>query len=241
MFDCKCMEMFRNNDIDSMVQAFSAAKVIYANIRMLIRYNPLVRATLNLDTKDGGIYITDIMKARIENMIEYCNTEGYTLRRVVITCYEVERFGMLLRDVLQYFHYFIRPDFRQKPDIEIATEKYKEIADKHTVEELRKIVGRNSIIDFESLGSTRLGTEDIVEAEKHIGYRKEESYVDEDTDPDEEMLEEDLDPGYDKNEGYLGPKKNVPADVRNMFTGDDKIVLRSGAASVDVKQFAKRR
>jgi len=235
------MEMFRNNDIDSMVQAFSAAKVIYANIRMLIRYNPLVRATLNLDTKDGGIYITDIMKARIENMIEYCNTEGYTLRRVVITCYEVERFGMLLRDVLQYFHYFIRPDFRQKPDIEIATEKYKEIADKHTVEELRKIVGRNSIIDFESLGSTRLGTEDIVEAEKHIGYRKEESYVDEDTDPDEEMLEEDLDPGYDKNEGYLGPKKNVPADVRNMFTGDDKIVLRSGAASVDVKQFAKRR
>ena len=61
---------------------------------------------------------------------------------------------MILKDILQYFHYFIRPDFKQKPDIEIATEKYKEIADIRTVEELRDIVGKRHKIDFDMLGAS---------------------------------------------------------------------------------------
>ena len=63
---------------------------------------------------------------------------------------------MLIKDVLQYFNYFIRPEFRQKPDVEMATEYYKEIADKKTVDELRLLVGQKHKINFEELGNKSL-------------------------------------------------------------------------------------
>jgi hypothetical protein len=66
---------------------------------------------------------------------------------------------MVIKDILQYYHYFIRPDFRQKPDIEMATEKYKEMADKKTVEELRALVGKRHSIDFENLGVNKVRIE----------------------------------------------------------------------------------
>ena len=72
---------------------------------------------------------------------------------------EIDNCEMLIKDILQYFHYFIRPDFRQKPDIELATERYREIADKRTVEELKDIVGKGHHVDFDSLGSDRIELE----------------------------------------------------------------------------------
>jgi beta-phosphoglucomutase-like phosphatase (HAD superfamily) len=67
-----------------------------------------------------------------------------------------QKLEMLSKEILQYFAYFIRPDFSQKPDVDIATEKYKAIADSRTVEELREIVGRKHTIDFAALGSERI-------------------------------------------------------------------------------------
>ncbi len=132
---------------------------IYKNVRTLIRNNPIMRATLNLDTKDPGIYITDFAMGSIDKMIQYSEQNGYTTKNIYILIQELNRIEVLIKDILQYFHYFIRPDFRQKPDIEIATEKYKAMADKRTVEELKQIVGKRSKIDFESLGSTKIELE----------------------------------------------------------------------------------
>jgi hypothetical protein len=109
-----------------------------------------------LDTKDEGIYVPDVALGLIDKMIEHCESEGYTTRKLYIIIQEINRTEMMMKDILQYFHYFIRPDFRQKPDIEIATEQYKEIADKRTLMELRDIVGKNNIVDFDSLGSSRI-------------------------------------------------------------------------------------
>jgi len=184
LLDMKSINMNINYEIHDVLEVRSIIKQIYKNIRMLLRNNPTVRATLNLETKDQGIYITDVAMSIIDRMVEYCETTEYTPKRLYIIVQELNNLEMMIKDVLQYFHYFIRPDFRQKPDIEIATEKYKEIADKRTIEELKEIVGKRHGIDFESLGSTR------IEVSKEIEYDED---VDGPIDSPYEPLDEDDD------------------------------------------------
>ena len=165
-------------------------KQIFKNIRMLIRNTPAMRATLNLDTKDPGIYVPDVALGLIDRMIEWSETHGYTTRNVYIIVQELNKVEMLVKDILQYFHYFIRPDFRQKPDVEIATERYKEIADARTVEELRELVGKTHQIDFEHLGSTRIERDTTDEIEYDPAVDGEDApYADVDEDEDDEVEE----------------------------------------------------
>lgn len=156
ILDMKSMALNSNYDVNIMLEVRSTLLQIYKNIRTLLRNNPTVRATLNLETKEEGVYTTDVAINLVDRMVQFCEGHGYTTKRVFIITQELNKIEMMLKDVLQYFHYFIRPEFRQKPDIEIATERYKEIADKHTVEELKQIVGKNHKIDFGSLGSKRI-------------------------------------------------------------------------------------
>lgn len=180
LLDMKSMAMNESYSVGDVLKVRSIIKQIYKNIRMLIRNNPTMRATLNIDTKDPGIYITDVGLGLIDRMIEYCEFNEYTVKRLYILVQELNNIESLIKDVLQYFHYFIRPDFRQKPDIEFATEKYVEIADKKTVEELKEIVGKNNKIDFESFGSNRVELineipfEEAVDGPKELYEEKEE-------------------------------------------------------------------
>lgn len=164
LLDMKSMLMNKQYGVSDILDVKSVLLQIYKNIRMLIRNNPVARATLNLDTKDQGIYVTDVALGVIDGMIKYCENNGYTTKRLYIIAQELNKFEIMLKDMMQYFHYFIRPDFRQKPDVEIATEKYKEIADEATIEELREIVGKKHGVDFDSLGSSR------IELTKEIAY-----------------------------------------------------------------------
>lgn len=156
LLDMRSIDLNRDSSISMILEVRALIKQIYKNTRMLIRNNPTMRATLNLDTKDAGIYVTDVGLGLVDRMIDFCETAGYTSRRVYILIQELNRIEMLLKDILQYYHYFIRPDFRQKPDIEMATEKYKEIADQKTIEELKELVGRRHKVDFENLGTSRI-------------------------------------------------------------------------------------
>jgi len=183
LLDMRSINLNTHFQINDVLEVRGILKQIYKNIRMLIRNNPTVRATLNLDTKDQGIYITDVAFGMVDKMVEYCENEGYTHKKIYIIVQELNRVETLIKDVLQYFHYFIRPDFRQKPDIEVATEKYKEIADKKTIEELRELVGKRNKIDFESLGSTR------IDLTPEIDYNAD---VDGDQEEEQEYMEEDM-------------------------------------------------
>lgn len=156
MLDMKSIKLNTYYSVVDILEVRGIIKQIYKNIRMLIRNTPAMRATLNLDTKDSGIYITDVALGLIDRMIEWSETQGYTTRNVYIIVQELNKIEMLVKDILQYFHYFIRPDFRQKPDVDMATDKYKEIADQRTIEELRDLVGKTHQIDFERLGSTKI-------------------------------------------------------------------------------------
>lgn len=157
--DMKNLTLHKHKNIEAVYDVFSNIKQIYKNTRMLIRYNDAVRVSLNLETKDRGIYTIDVAMSIIEEMIKYCERFGYTHRKIDILINELDNVEMLLKDILQYFAYFIRPDFSQKPDVESATEKYKQIADSQTVDELRQLVGRKHLVDFENIGSERIEIE----------------------------------------------------------------------------------
>lgn len=156
LLDMKALAMHKSKTVDSLYDVHSVIRQIYKNIRMLIRYNDMVRVSLNLETKDRGIYTIDIAMSVIDKMLKYCEEQGFTQKRMYIIIQELDNVEMLIKDILQYFSYFVRPDFSQKPDVEVATTKYKEIADQKTVEELRAIVGKKNMVDFEALGSERI-------------------------------------------------------------------------------------
>jgi hypothetical protein len=107
---------------------------------------------LNLDTKVPGVYTVDIAFNYVNEMLTYCMFHGFTYKRCYAISEQLNFIEMSLRDILQFFNYFFRPEYKQKPDVMIATERYKQMADKITVEKLREIVGKNNHIDFEHIG-----------------------------------------------------------------------------------------
>jgi hypothetical protein len=178
MLDSRSIEMNTNYRVEDVIGVKAILKQIYKNMRMLIRYNPVARATLNLETKDPGVYITDVALGVVDGMVEYCEANGYTTKRLYIIARELDKFEMMIKDILQYYNYFIRPDFRQKPDIDMATESYMEIADKRTVDELRAIVGKRNKIEFDQLGSKRIEIKEEEEPDDDEVYSDEHDYID---------------------------------------------------------------
>jgi len=179
ILDMKSIELNSNYDIPTLRYVKSVMNQIYKNCRMLIRNNPTMRATLNLDTKEEGIYITDVARGMIDKMTEYCEVNGYTPKKIFILIQELNNFEIMLKDILQYYHYFIRPDFRQKPDIELAVEKYKDMVDERTVQELRELVGKKHSVDFASLGGREIEVEEQIEYNEDVDGEKqdEEDYT----------------------------------------------------------------
>jgi hypothetical protein len=191
LLDMRSIAMNTHHNIADVLEVRALVKQIYKNVRMLLRYNPTVRATLNLETKDNGIYVTDVAIGIIDRMTEYCEVYGYTVKRLHIIVEELNNIEMLIKDVLQYFNYFIRPEFRQKPDIEMATEYYKEIADKRTMDELKLLVGQKHMINFEELGNKKL----------EFGEGQIEDYEDTDSDVKKYLIQEGKGKGEGEEEG----------------------------------------
>jgi len=168
LLDMKSIGLNTDYDLQQMLEVRAILKQIYKNMRTLIRNNPTMRATLNLETKDNGIYVTDVAIGVIDRMVEYSQANGFTERNLFIIVGELNNFEVMIKDVLQYYNYFIRPDFKQKPDIEIATEGYKELSDKSTIEQLKGIVGKKHRIDFDNLGSSRIELNPEIEFDKVV-------------------------------------------------------------------------
>jgi hypothetical protein len=199
MLDLRSIDMNMTYDVPKVLEVKSILWQIYKNIRMLFRFNPTMRATMNLDTKEKGIYTTDVGFALVNQMITHCEENGYSARKLYIIAQELNKIEFVIKDVLQYFQYFIRPEFKQKPDIETATEKYKEMADKRTVEQLRSLVGKHHKINWDELGTTRIelnktdGYDRIVDG-RSVGADDDdniETYEDGDEEREMEPVEED--------------------------------------------------
>ena len=78
------IEMNAYQNLNTILRVKAILTQIYNNMRMLIRFNPTVRATLNLETQEDGIYVTDIVIGRINRMVEWCEKNQYTVRNIYI-------------------------------------------------------------------------------------------------------------------------------------------------------------
>jgi hypothetical protein len=80
LLDMHSIDLNSGFDIGEMLKVKGILGQIYKNVRTLIRNNPTMRATMNLDTKDDGIYITDVGFGIIDRMVEYCEANGLQRR-----------------------------------------------------------------------------------------------------------------------------------------------------------------
>jgi hypothetical protein len=232
--DMKNLMLHKHKSVDMIYDCYSVLRQIYKNFRMLIRFNPMVRVTMNLETKDPGIYTVDVAMSMLDKMIKYCEETEFTQKRIYIIIQEMDNIEMIVKDVLQYFSYFIRPDFSQKPDIESATEKYKEISDKRTVDELKAIVGKNHSIDFEGLGSERveIDTQRVdydptvdSDLSEYIDSESEDLYIDDGTESSEKNPLSLT--GFDEpdDESLFGDEDEYLDSVTEDFDKEDKTNL----------------
>lgn len=159
---------------------------IWKNIRTLVRNNLHCRRTLNLNTKEPGVYTVDVAFDIINKMYMWCESdkkEGFTYQKLYIMTDHVNRVELMVRDILQYFQYFMRTEYKQMPDILQAAENYKQYADKLTVDQLREVIGKKNKIDFEGLGL-------VFEEDDSMMDDDERTQDDEDIIAAEELLEE---------------------------------------------------
>lgn len=152
LLDMRSITLNSNKDFRMVNPVLAILKQIYKNVRTLIRNNPTMRKWLHLETEKTGVYITDVAFMRVESMIRHCELEMYTVKKLDIIINELNNIEMLIKDCLQYYSYFIRPDFKQKPDVEMATEMYKQLSDENSINDLKEVVGPNHLIDLDGLG-----------------------------------------------------------------------------------------
>jgi hypothetical protein len=174
----KCNQSF---DIGMTMMYKAELYQLWKNIRSLVRYSWYARNELKLETKDEGVYTIDVAffiadeyYARVMNIPE---GQGFTYESLNQLNRHLNRIEIMIRDILQYFNYLFRPEYKQKPDIEIATEQYKQVADKLTVEQLKQVVGKNHKIDFENLGIVK---EEKEEDDETLQIEDKESDMDKD-------------------------------------------------------------
>ncbi len=120
---------------------------IWKNIRTLVYNNPAVRKCLSLDVKGKpGYYTPDIGLYVVQQGISAImnNKELHTYNTLSWLANELDDVEIIIKEILQYYKYFIRPDYKQKPDMNIASMKYAAEADKVTLDQLRSVLGKRS-------------------------------------------------------------------------------------------------
>lgn len=191
LLDRHKIELYKDyTNTNTMREVFALSRQIYDNVRTLIRNDPVLRRTLGLEfDTDNGIYTTDVMFHNIEQKILYCDMNGYTMKKCFIIMQELRDVEVAMRDALQYYQYFIRANFKQKPDILDATERYNKEMDPETLEQLKSVLGKNAKLDIESLEKSNSDRLEELEAEMERASDGIEEF--EDNEDDNEEMEED--------------------------------------------------
>jgi len=152
MLDAEGIDMGMRPNIQQIMKVKSIVEKIWDNLRPLVFYAPGVRNILKLNTEHSGIYTVDSGFAHIQECINYIiSASDYGYERLVYVIQQLQSVERLIKEVLQYFSYFIRPDYKQMPDFDSASERYRQMADKRTVDEFKALIGDRSKDVFDSL------------------------------------------------------------------------------------------
>lgn len=142
MLDMESMDLEIKPSIKSICKTKALLNAVWRNIRPIISNNPIIRQILHLETIYKGLYTADIGFAHIQECINHMiKLNSYNYDYLIYTVQQLQAVEGIIREILQYFSYFIRTDTRQKPDINIASKKYEELADQRTVEEFNLLLG----------------------------------------------------------------------------------------------------
>jgi len=193
MLDLSSMNLNTYYNEDHLMRTKSILFQVYKNVRSIVRNNRQVRMALNLETKEPGVYTLDLGFDIMEQMVQYCTFHGFTYKRCYAIAQQLNNMEMILRDVLQFFSYFFRPEYKQKPDIMIATEKYKQMADGLTIEQLKGVLGKRNRVDFRSISDGSI-SEFMSKETEQIGVKDETEEAmenDEDFPAKEDEVDED--------------------------------------------------
>jgi hypothetical protein len=163
MLDIESMDADIKPSLRGVLKVKSILSAIWREIRPIVSNNPAARGSLKLDTIHPGIYTPDSGFAHIQECVEEIlgnPEEKNSYSNLIYTMQQLNSVEIIIREVLQYFKYFIRPEYKQKPDINVASQKYKDMADKRTIEEFKELLGDNSII-FRDEIETELDVDDM--------------------------------------------------------------------------------
>jgi len=148
MLDIETMDAEIRPTLRKVLKPKALLSSIWREIRPIVSNNPPVRNVLRLETSHPGIYTVDSGFAHVQECINYIMEnpeENNSYMNLIYIIQQLQSIEVIIREVLQYFKYFIRPDYAQKPDMNVASQKYKDMADKRTVEEFREILGDKAV------------------------------------------------------------------------------------------------
>lgn len=145
MYDDIAIHLETSPDIKKILKAKSILAAIWRSVRPLVSNNPKARHILGMDTDKPGIYTADSGFAHVQECItEMITYKDYTYPKLMYTVQQIQNVETIIKEVLQFFSYFIRTEFKQIPDINIAGQKYKGMADERTVQQFNELLGENT-------------------------------------------------------------------------------------------------
>jgi len=151
MYDTEVIDLDIKPDVKKILRARSLLSTIWRNVRPIISNNPKARHIMSMNTKHDGVYTPDMGFSHIQECIaEMVIQNDYAYPKLMYTIQQIQNIETIIREVMQFFSYFIRQDSSQKPDINVASQKYQKMADEKTVEEFRDTLGDRTQIADES-------------------------------------------------------------------------------------------
>lgn len=150
MLDMNDIDLRTKPSIKDLQETAGILKQIWKNVRSLIYNNPYCRQTLGLETNVKGVYTPDLGFKSIQNKINnMVDRGGFTYTEIQDCIDELDYTETIIRDILQYYKYFIRPEYKQKPDINAASERFRNMYDDITVNKFLNTAGASRKFNLE--------------------------------------------------------------------------------------------
>lgn len=139
------MDLHIKPTLNGVNRTYGVLQQLWKSIRPVVSMNPSCMNTFRLYTKEPGIYTVDVGLHFVgKTLMQFrCSTDGQVSQNLFFEVIDnLDQIEISIRNILQYYSYFIRPEYKQKPDIHQATERFRHMADEHTLAELKEVLGK---------------------------------------------------------------------------------------------------
>jgi hypothetical protein len=133
--------------LNGLNRVYGLLSTLWKMIRPVVSMNPRCINAFRLNTDTPGIYIIDV---GMHNVGQYLNsfrmstTQLVDAQKFFQAIDDLDQVEISIRNILQFYNYFIRPEYQQKPDIHHAAERFRAMADENTLKELEQSLGKSA-------------------------------------------------------------------------------------------------